>query len=154
MTDTFNDPGTGGGGDKLPLTDLKGSLLLVTVYEHLEPIATEFGPTRAIRADVAALDGALKGSVYADTLIFPKKLQSQLSSSVGGKVIGRLGQGEKQPGKNPPWQLEAATDGDKEIGRKYLAHVEAQTPAPARGGGSVTLADEEPFVRDATVTDL
>lgn len=131
---TFNDPGTGGGGDKLPLNDLKGSLLLVTVHEHIQEIPTEFGPSRAIRADVAALDGALKGQVYADTLVFPKKLQNQLKDSVGGLVIGRLGQGEKQPGKNPPWQLEAATDADKDIGKKYLAHVGAQAPVP----------DEEP----------
>lgn len=133
MTD-FNDPGSGGGGDKLPLADLKGSLLLVTVYEHLAEISTEFGPSRAIRADVAVLDGGRKGEVFADTLIFPKKLQGQLKDSIGGKVIGRLGQGEKQPGKNPPWQLEAATDADKEVGRKYLAHVAAQA-----------ARDEEPF---------
>lgn len=135
MTDTFSDPGTGGGGDKLPLKDLLGSLLLVTVHEHIEPIPTEFGPSRAIRADVAVLDGGLKGSVYADTLIFPKKLQSQLSGSVGGKVIGRLAQGEKQPGKNPPWQLEAATAADKVIGQKYLAHAATQAVADV----------EEPF---------
>ena len=134
----FNDPGTGGGGDKLPLADLIGSLLLFSVHEHTPEIQTEFGAARAVRCDVAALDGANKGETWNDTLVFPRKLQAQLKDSVGGKVLGRLGQGEKMPGKNPPWQLSPASDADKDTARKYLAYVATQTP--------VTVPDiEEPF---------
>lgn len=122
MTDTtFNDPGSG--GDRLPLKELVGSLLLVTVREETGIIKTAFGDATAIRADVAVLDGSSKGEVYADTLIFPKKLKGQLSGSVGGKVIGRLGQGTAKAGQSPPWQLEPATEADKAIGTKYLAYV-------------------------------
>lgn len=135
MTD-FNDPGTGGSGDNLPLADLLGALLLVTVHEETDPIETKFGPNTAIRADVAALDGAHKAEVFADTLIFPRKLKGQLRGSIGSKVLGRLTQGENKKG-NPPWQLEAPSDADKETGRKYLAHRAAIDVA--------VIDDEEPF---------
>lgn len=133
MTDTFNDPGTGG-GDQLPIKDLIGDLLLVTVHEETQPIKTVHGDSTAIRADVAALDGSQKGTVWADSLIFQKKLKGQLRGSIGGKVIGRLELGEKQPGKNAPYQLAAASAEEKVVGQKYLAHVAA-----------AAAKDEEPF---------
>jgi hypothetical protein len=143
MTDTFTiagddfaDPGTGsgGGGPRLSYGDLLGSLLLVRVHEVTQPITTQFGEATAVRADVAVLDGPQKGQEYLDTLIFPRKLQGQLAGSVGSRVLGRLEQGEKKPGKNPPWQLAAATEEEKVIARKYVAHVAAQL-----------AATEEPF---------
>ena len=138
MTDLFTDPGTGGStGDHLDYADLKGNLLLVSVLKETDEIETQFGPASAINADVAVLDGPLKGTTYSDTLIFPKKLKAQLRGAVGGKVLGRLGQGEKQPGKNAPWQLDPATDADKETARKYLAYVAQQSV--------VAVEAEEPF---------
>lgn len=131
MSNDFNDPGSG--GDQLPIDDLSGALLLVSVHEETTPIETKFGPSTAIRADVAVLDGARKGEVFADTLIFPRVLKAQLRGSVGGKVLGRLGQGENKKG-NPPWQLANATDGERETGRKYLAYLASQQP--------VTVPDE------------
>jgi hypothetical protein len=132
----FNDPGTG--GDKLPLDELNGSLLLITVHEVVKDIPTSFGDTDAIRADVAALDGPLKASEYADTLIFPRVLQSQLRGSVGSMVIGRLGQGVKKPGQSPPWTLSAATDAEKATGERYLEHIAKTRPV-------VVEDDEAPF---------
>jgi hypothetical protein len=133
---TFNDPGSTG-GDTLPLNDVNGSLLLFTVQEETDTIETVHGPATAIRADVAILDGAHKGDTYNDTLIFPKVLKNQLRRSIGGMVLGRLEQGAKTPGKNPPWQLAAATAEDKTVGEKYLAYVATQTPA--------AVVEEEPF---------
>lgn len=137
MTDTFNEPGTGGGDQFDPKT-LLGCLLLITVHEETQPIETKFGPNTAIRADVAVLDGPSNGDVIADTLIFPRALKGQLRGSVGGKVLGRLGQGENKKG-NPPWQLAAPSDTDKETGRKYLAYVASQAPV------TVPVVVEEPF---------
>ena len=131
---SFSTPAAPSSGDKLPLGDLLGSLLLITVHEHTDEITTEYGPARAIRADVACLDGDHKGETWDDTLIFPRVLQSQLRQSVGAKVLGRLAQGEKMPGKNPPWRLDDPTAADQTVGEKYLAHVATQT-----------AADEEPF---------
>ena len=127
--DPFSNPAEPTGGDKLPLGELLGSLLLVTVHELVKDIDTEYGKTDAIRADIAALDGDNKGTVYADTLVFPRVMRSQLNGSIGGMVLGRLEQGDKKPGKNPPWRLADPTEADREIGRKYLAHVAATAPA-------------------------
>jgi hypothetical protein len=136
---TFNDPGNPSGGDSLPLKDVLGSLLLFTVRKETDTIDTEYGPNTAIAADVAVLDGPHKGDTYADTLIWPRVLKGQLRGSIGGMVLGRLEQGEKKPGKNPPWRLAPATDADKAVGEKYLAYVESQKPAVEEPG------DEEPF---------
>jgi hypothetical protein len=134
MTD-FDDPGTG--GDKLPLDNLKGSLLLITVRDETDPIETKFGMTTAIRADVAVLDGAHKGDVYTDILIFPRVLKASLRGKDGRLIVARLGRGVKQDGKSAPWILEPANDGEKATARKYLDYVESQKPKADD--------DEEPF---------
>jgi hypothetical protein len=141
MTNQFSDPGAaGGGGDRLPYPELLGSLLLITVREEVAQIETSFGPSSAVRVSAVALDGALNGQQWPDALVFPRVLQSQLRGRVGQQVLARLTQGEAQPGKSPPWQLTAATDADREIGRRYTDHV-AKTPAPA----TAQPWDEEPF---------
>ena len=123
----FNDPASGS-GDKLPLNDLNGDLLLFTVHELVHDIPTKFGISDAIRADVAVLDGHLKGETYNDTLIFPRVLRSQLRDSIGETVLGRLGQGEAKGGQDPPWLLFAASDDEKLTGERYLAHIAKMQP--------------------------
>jgi hypothetical protein len=129
----FRDPTTG--GDKLPLDELKGSLLLFSVHEQMGEMQTSFGPATPIRADVAVLDGARKGEAFTDALIFPRVLQGNLRGAIGEMVIGRLGKGQAKAGQSQPWLLEAATDADKAVGEKYLAYAEAKA-----------AADEEPFL--------
>lgn len=123
----FNDPATG--GDKLPLADLQEALLLFTVHEQMGEMQTSFGPATPIRADVAVLDGPHKGQVYDDALVFPRVLQGQLRPSVGGMVLGRLGKGTAKAGQSAPWMLAAPTDGDREVGKKYLVYAESQQQA-------------------------
>lgn len=120
-SDPFVDPAKG--GDKLPLADLKGSLLLFTVHSVETGIQTTFGESDAVKCDVAALDGPNKAETWEGTLIFPRVLQSALRPAVGKMVLGRLGQGQAKPGQSAPWVLEDPTDDDRETGRKYLAHV-------------------------------
>lgn len=127
----FNDPAS---GDKLPLADLEGALLLFDVLEQRAEMQTSFGPASPIAANVAVLDGTHKGDTYDDALVFPRVLQGQLRPSIGGKVLGRLGKGQAKPGQSAPWTLSAPTDDDKAVARKYVAYVEAQT-----------AAQEEPF---------
>lgn len=132
MTDTQTDPFAppGKGGDKLPLDELTGALLLFTVKSVETGIQTAYGESDAIKTDVAALDGTHKADTWNDTLIFPRVLRSQLSGSVGGMVLGRLGRGTAKPGQSAPWVLADPTDDDKDTARKYLAYVAANT-APA-----------------------
>jgi hypothetical protein len=132
----FKDPGTG--GDKLPLDELEGCLLLVDVHEHDGEFETTFGRTGMVRADVAVLDGPRKGHRFDDTLIFPKVLQSQLRGSVGEQVLGRLGKGKAKPGQSAPWQLAAADDADKATAERYATHYATTAAAKA-------VTDEEPF---------
>lgn len=114
----FNDPSS---SDLLPLDALNGSLLLLTVYEETPEINTVHGPQTAIRADVVALDGPHAGEKFDDALIFPRVLKSQLRRSTGGLlVVGRLGQGNKKPGQNPPWTLNAATEQEKAIAKRWV----------------------------------
>jgi len=131
MTD-FNDPGATS-GDSLPLPELLGDLLMFTVDKVTDPIETKHGTTTATACAVVILDGNQQGAEYADCLIFPKVLQSQLKASVGGaKVLGRLGQGENVKG-NPPWLLNAATDADKDLARQWIS-AKAQPVAVAPVG--------------------
>lgn len=119
QNDPFAAPSSASG---IEWKDLKGALLLVKVNGFEAEIKTVHGNSSAVRADVIVLDD--KGevaaeTVYGDTLIFPKVVQSQVKNST--MVLGRLGQGEKKPGQSPPWMLSEATEADKEIGRAYLA---------------------------------
>ncbi len=126
MTDPFADPGS---STAVEWSDLNGSLLLLTVHGIERDIATVHGVSDAISADVVVLDGPKRGEKYDTALVFPKLLQSQLRSRVGQKVLGRLGQGEAKRGQSAPWQLNAATEDDKRIGRDYLSNAMS---APAR----------------------
>jgi hypothetical protein len=115
---SFSDPATATG---IEWKELNGSLLLFTVHSHEHDIKTVHGNTSAIRADVVVLDGEYEGTVYVDTLVFPKVLQTNLKAAVGGKlVLGRLGQGQKKPSQSPPWILNTATPADKKTAQAYL----------------------------------
>ena len=124
--DPFDTPAKG--GDRLPLDELLGSLLLFEVHSVEHGIQTAYGESDAVKCDVAALDGDHKAQRWDGTLIFPRVLQGQLSPRVGGMVLGRLAQGTAKPGQSAPWTLDDPTDADREVGRKYLAHVEASKP--------------------------
>jgi len=120
--DPFNAPASSQG---IKWDDHNGELLLITVKDQRTGIQTAFGDADAIEADVTILDGAHEGQTFTDVLIFPKVLQSQLRGSIGGMVLGRLGQGEKKPAQSAPWKLFDPTDADR---KKGLAWVESQTP--------------------------
>lgn len=122
-------------GDKIDLNKVNGSLLYITVHELVKDIQTDYGPSDAIRADVAVLDGDDKGTVYNDTLIFPSVLRRQLSGAVGSvdpTILGRLYQGvAKKAGQSPPWILAEPTEADLAIGVKYEKYARQQAEAQA-----------------------
>ena len=119
MSDPFATPAAPTGG--IDLKEHKDALLLFTVHGVEEAIQTSYGESSAVRCDVAVLDGDHAGDEHADTLIFPKVLQSQLRKAVGQKVLGRLGQGTAKPGQSAPWILTDPTDADRKVGTDYLA---------------------------------
>ena len=121
---SFADPSTASG---INWKDLHGSLLLIKPSSQEVGIKTVHGDSNAIRADITVLDGDLEGTVYEDTLVFPKVLQSQLKPRLGEMVLGRLGQGHKKPGQSPPWTLSVATDEEKKAGMAFL-EKSSETP--------------------------
>lgn len=119
--DEFNSPGS---ASRIDWNEHKGRLLLFTVKSLETGVPTQFGDREAIRTDMEVLDGP-NPERFIDAFVFPKVLQSQLRSSVGGqRVLGRLGQGEAKTGQARPWKLLDPTEDDKTIARKHLAETE------------------------------
>jgi hypothetical protein len=121
---TFADP-SDPGGDKLPLAELNGQVLIIDVLEALDNVQTTFGMTNPVRANVHVVDGPHKGTTYTDTLIFPKVLAGSLRPNVGKQVVARLGQGIAKAGQSAPWTLNAVTDTDKTAAAELWGKVNA-----------------------------
>ena len=122
MSDDFSAPSNASGGIKW--ADNKGSLILFTVHGIEAGIKTVHGEQSAARVDAVILDGPQAGEVYVDTLVFPEVLQGQLKAKVGGKVLGRLSQGNAKPGQSAPWTLEGFSQADAELVKAYIARTE------------------------------
>lgn len=118
-------------GDGIDYKEHYNELLHIEVLGVETGINTVHGPTDAVRANVTPLDGPTAGTTIADTLIFPKVLQSQLKGSVGQSVIGRLGQGQAKPGQSAPWLLNPATDAEVAAGVQFEASRTVAAPPPA-----------------------
>lgn len=126
--DPFATPSAPGGG--IEWADLTGALLIITAHSLETGVQTAFGEKEAIRADVDVVDG----DSYPDALIFPTLLISQLKKNTGGgKVLGRLGQGQAKPGQKPPWLLLEASEDDKKTALDWLNNQSLNQPAPAAG---------------------
>lgn len=126
MTSPYAAPAAPGSGDRLEWSEHNGALLLFEVLGTKEGIATQHGTADAVAVNVAVLDGQHKGAQHRDVLVFPKVLCSQLRPSVGQKVLGRLGQGEKKAGKSAPWTLTAPTPDDVTTAQKFEAYIAKQ----------------------------
>jgi hypothetical protein len=124
VSDEFSGPSSAEG---VKWADYKGALLMFEVKGYEPSIQTVHGETTAVNANVVVLDGVNAETVITDTLVFPKVLQSQIKGHVGGKVLGRLGQGEAKKGQSAPWKLADASEADKAVAREYLAKV-TKTP--------------------------
>lgn len=122
----FNKPAAAEG---IKWAQLKGALLIIEPVSVETGVKTVHGDTDAVKATVSVIDGPLAGTVYADTLIFPRVLQSAVRGSLGGMVLGRLGQGNAKPGQSAPWTLEDATGNaaDVKAAEDFLA-ANASTP--------------------------
>lgn len=122
----FSKPASASG---IKWEDLKGSLLIVEPSSVEVGIPTQFGESDAVKATVSVLDGDDAGTVYVDTLIFPKILQTSVKGSIGGMVLGRLGHGVAKPKQSPPWVLEDFTADDAKVAEKFIADRGEQAPA-------------------------
>lgn len=111
-------------GDGITWADHNGALLVIDVLGQEFGIETVHGTSDPVRANIYVIDGPGAGAVYEDAYIFPKMLIGQTKRHVGTKLLGRLGQGAKQPGKNAPWQLEASTDPrEAQVAEAFIAKL-------------------------------
>lgn len=116
-----------GGGGEFEVKDHLGALVIFKVLEDVGQMDTVHGASNPVRVNVTVVDGPHAGSEHDDALIFGKVMSNQLRKLVGQTVLGRIGQGEKKPGKNAPWLLQPATSEDI---TKAKAHVAAQSDVP------------------------
>jgi hypothetical protein len=142
----FDRPDAPGRDPESPQFDQKahlGDLLVLQVQSAERGVETQFGPADVITADVFVIDPA--GTIreqYQDAWLFGTVLFSQLREKRGRSVLGVLEQGEKKPGKNPPWRLADPTDAQEELALRAMASkpdkpVEVQPAAqPAAAAAS------------------
>ena len=121
---TLDDPSK---GDQFNNEENLGRVLLIEVLET-DSIKTSASdePADVIKANVYAVtetDGKTKLDepiTYEDTFLFGRVIYSSLKSKVGKYVVGVMGQGEKQKGKNAPWIIAPATDKQKKMAQAVL----------------------------------
>lgn len=99
---TFSAPSAG--GDRCKPAEVNGHLLLVKPLRWEEDITWAEGES-GIVCDIVDLND---GTVYNESTWTQKKLRASLRNQVGNLVLAWMVQGEKQPGKNAPWELRAA----------------------------------------------
>lgn len=110
--------------------DHNGKLLIVEPLAVETGIQTTYGLSDAVRANVYVITGPTEAEEFADTLIFPKLLQSQTRGQIGKKVVGRLGQGQAKSGQSAPWVISEATTEDIEKAKAYLAGKSVTSAPP------------------------
>jgi hypothetical protein len=143
MTSPFDTPDAPSSGDRFVVADHVGSLCIVTVKGHEVGVETSSGVGDVIVADILVVDGPDTGGHYSDAWIFGKVLVGQMKRKIGRTLLGRFGQGEKQPGKTPAWVLNP-TDDPREIALAQRAQAASMRPDPpleGHNGGQQRAAD-------------
>jgi hypothetical protein len=111
MSDDYAKPGKPVAPPPKPGFDwprYNGRLLIIWPRSYEAGKQTRYGERDVVRADIMVVD---TGEQLRDVAIFPYYLVTQLRDTLGGKVLGRLGQDLSQTGKSP-WILFEATDAD------------------------------------------
>lgn len=111
-----------------------GDLLVIQVQDVQREFETEYGKRDLIVGDVHVIGrDATVTSTYEGAFIFGTVLFSQLNKKKGRTVLGVLEQGEKKPGKKPPWRLADATDQQEAAALRAMASKPgAADPEPER----------------------
>jgi hypothetical protein len=98
-----------------------GDLLVVQVTGIQEGVETEYGARDVIVADVHVISrDATISATYEEAWMFGTVLYSQLKKKKGRTVLGVLEQGEKRPGKKPPWRLADPSDAQEAVALRAM----------------------------------
>jgi hypothetical protein len=112
-----------------------GDLLVIQVSDVKESIETEYGDRPCVVADVFVVheEAGTIATAYPEAWLFGTVLYSQLRAKKGRTVLGVLEQGEKKPGKKPPWRLADPTSAQEETAiRAMTSKPDAAEAEPAR----------------------
>lgn len=133
------------GGDKIPMDELVGSLVLFQVREYRTGIVTSFGEKDAVAVDAHVLDGKQAGTVYDNGLLFQGGLIGALKGAAGGEpVLARIGVGVAKPGQHAPYILIPFTDADVAVATPYWQAWQAKQFQQAAPAGPTPAAAAPP----------
>lgn len=150
MSTPFQQPSAG--GDKVPVAELVGSLVLIYVRDYRQGITTVHGEKDAVACDVHVLDGPKGGEIFDNALLFQAALIGSLKPASGGDpVLARVGVGIGKPGQNPPFVLNPFTDADAQVAMGYIQRMPkpfqpaaAAPAAPAAASAATAPAAANP----------
>jgi hypothetical protein len=126
VTSPFAQPSAG--GDKFEPKEFgPGVLLLIYPKTYNGQATTKFGESTSADVDLIVVDRVdpeTGGPFYFHNARLFGNLSNSVRDSIGGTVLGRLGQGPNTKG-NPPWILNEYNDADAQIAgpihQKYQA---------------------------------
>jgi hypothetical protein len=128
--------------------DQKGRLVLIWPREIKDFKFNNGEEGKVTEARVIVLDAPGGPIEYANTIVFPKVLQGRIRSNVGtGRPnLGRIGQGQAKAGQSAPWELEPASESDKQLAVRFLTSNAVAKPAePASDSQPGWNAGDPPF---------
>jgi hypothetical protein len=167
----FDRPDAPGRDPDAPQFDMEhnlGQLLVLRVIGQ-QQTETEYGVRPVVVADVFVMgpeNGGVIRAEYPESWLFGTVLHSQLRGKIGRTVVGLLEQGEKRPGRKPPWRLngEVPPQAEQAAMRAMMARPEpaqqqpqqpawGQTPAAGQQGGpSPWETQQQPAHQDPWTT--
>ena len=149
----FDRPDAPGRDPDAPQFDMEHNLgqLLVLRVTGQQQTETEYGVRPVIVADVFVIgpeNGGVIRAEFPESWLFGTVLHSQLRGKIGRTVVGILEQGEKRPGRKPPWRLNgdvppaaeqaamrAMTARPDPVQQQPQQPAWGATPAPGQQGG-------------------
>ncbi len=128
-------------GDLFNMDDHKGELVVFWPIEFEADFNTINGLADIIYANVLVADGEHAGEFFENSMIFGKVIVPSLKPKIGKQVLGRIGQGAKQPGKSPAWIIQPYTDEDVDVALEAIrAHKAGEFEAPAEAAAETPAA--------------
>lgn len=150
MSNGFEAPGTGGGGDSLPPADVEGHVLVVEPSEYVPSITTSFGDKDAIRCTVHDISAQ---TTSHDVLWFPGGLIGALKGKIGSRVLAVMTRGTAKPGQAAPWLLQDCSTSEQAVAAA-TAYLTAQTSATLTAPAAPAPAAAPASALDAALGNL
>ena len=104
--------------ERIKLSDLEGSMVVMEPLEYVASIETMHGVTDAIKATIHDVTG---GRTYKEQLLFQRAMVAGLKGKIGQFVPGVVGKGVAKQGRSATWVLHSPTAAQAQAAKDYLA---------------------------------